>query len=102
MFEAPQPEEGSERITSEEVIESLRTNPEDLSKLLKYLEAREKEVTSSKETLNLNIKIAEIYRDAGLKEAALKSFEDAATQAWNENEDTLYEQLMDEADKLRE
>lgn len=101
MSEKLSSEESFEKISKEEVVNSLRQNPEDLSLLQKFLESREKEVTNSKEALNLNVEIAEIYRDAELKEAALQAYIDAATQAWNEGEDNLYEQLMDEADKLQ-
>lgn len=95
----PQPE-NIETISKQEVIDSLVQNPEDLSVLNKFLDLREKEVQSSKDTLNVNVEVAEIYRDAGLLEAAKQAFEDAANQAWQEGEDDLYEKIMAEVDKL--
>lgn len=100
MFEGTPNQEGAE-ISKGDVIESLRQNPENLSLLTKFLEKRDAEVTNSKETLALNIEVAEIYRDAGLLEAAKEAFTQAAEQAWQEQDDALYEHLMIEADKIQ-
>ena len=100
MHEGPPNQENIERVTKEQVIESLRQNPKDLSLLHRFLDRREAEVRSSHDALTLNVEVAEIYRDAGLRDAARTAFEDAAEQAWQEHEDTLYEQLMNEVDEL--
>ena len=99
MFEGAPNQEDSE-ISKNEVVESLKQNPENLSLLTKFLEKRESEVTNSKETLALNVEIAEIYRDAGLLEAAKEAFTQAAEQAWQEQDDALYEQLKTEVEKI--
>lgn len=100
MFEgAPNPE--SAEVSKSEVVESLKQNPEDLSLLHKFLDRREAEVQDSRGALILNIEVAEIYRDAGLLEAAKEAFSQAAEQAWQEQEDALYNQLMNEADKIQ-
>jgi len=93
-------QENKEVVSSEEVISSLRQNPEDLTLLNKFLDFREKEVQTSRETLILNVDVAKIYRDSGLVEAAKQAFSDAATQAWQEGEDEAYEKIMNELDKL--
>jgi hypothetical protein len=79
-----------------EVISSLQKNPEDLSVLHSFLDKREGQVRTSKEALLLNVEVAEIYRDAGLIEAARQAFADAADQAWQEEEAETYEALMAE------
>lgn len=69
----------------------------------KWLDNRQAEVekkNTSKATLDLNIEIAEIYRDSAMIEAAIDAFHDAASQAWNEGDDELYEKLIDEIEKL--
>ncbi len=87
-------------ISKKDVVEFLLKNPEDLSLLHRYLDRREGEVKNSKDVLELNVEVAEIYRDAGLREAAIDAFRDAAEQAWQEGEDELSEKLKGEALKL--
>jgi hypothetical protein len=91
--------ESSEAL-KERVVESLKDNPANVSLLVEYLETREREVKNSRQGLALNIEIAEIYRDAGLLESAKEAFVQAAEQAWQEQDDALYEQLMSEADRI--
>ena len=100
MSEGPPNQESIEQVTREQVIDSLRQNPEDLSLLHKFLDKREAEVRDSKDALALNVEVAEIYRDAGLREAARKAFQQADEQAWQEGEDVLCERLTSEALKL--
>lgn len=100
MSERPSIPENIEKISKEEVISSLQQNPDNLSVLNKYLDIREREGHTNKDTLNLNVEVAEIYRDAGLVDAARDAFEDAATQAWQEGEDELYNRLLVEIEKL--
>ena len=103
-FEKPRPPApAAEREpvpTKAEVIAALAANPEDFSLLNRYLDAREAEGKTSADTLALNIEVAEIYRDAGMAEAAYVAFLDAAEQAWQELKHDLYEHLKTEANKL--
>jgi len=94
------PNSESAEVSKGAVIMSLRQNSEDLSLLNKFLDVRESEVQSSKEALILNIEIAEIYRDAGLVDAAYEAFLDARDQAIQEGDNDLANELDAEAVKL--
>lgn len=103
MFEGS-PNSESNEVSKNEVVESLRQNPEDLSLLHKFLDKKEEEVNkinNSRAALTLNIEVAEIYKEAGLFEAAKEAFLQAAEQALDERDDVLYEQLTIEADKIQ-
>jgi hypothetical protein len=100
MFERSPNQENNE-TSKEAVVESLRSNPEDKSLLNQYLDQREAQVRTSEDALVLNIEVAEIYRDSGLLESAKEAYEQAAEQAWQERSDILYEELMDEVDKIK-
>lgn len=92
-------------IEKSAVIESFRADPENLEIFLVWLLGREAEVAlenSSAATLRLNIEIAEIYRDAGLREQALSAFLDALDQASQERNDEACAQLLKEVEKLEE
>lgn len=79
-------------LSRDQVVESLKNNPENLDSLKKFLDMREKEVVDSRGALALNVEIAKIYRDAGLI--------DAAEQAYQEHEDALEQELLVELEKL--
>ena len=90
-------------IEKSAVVESLRSDPENLELFLAWLLRREVEVdleNSSTSTLRLNIEVAEIYRDAGLRQEALSAFLDALEQASQERNAEAYAQLLKEVEKL--
>ncbi len=93
--------EGMREISREDVVAALRENPENLSFFNLYIKRKEGELKTSKDTLLVNMEIAEIYRDAGLLKAAQEAFTDAAAQAWNEYEDEIYQNIIAELDKLK-
>ena len=98
-----QKEDEGEEIQAEQVVESLKTDPENKELLLKWLDRRQQEVeaaNTSEAGLQLNIEIAQVYRDAGLTEYAAQAFRDAAMQAYQERKDDIYEELMQEAERL--
>ncbi|MFZ2167513.1 MAG: hypothetical protein WAV50_01435 [Minisyncoccia bacterium] len=101
MTEGFRSKENGGDISKEEVSLLLRKHPEDLSPLHVFLDRREKEVRNSKDTLHLNVEIAEIYRDAGLTDVARQAFLDAANQAWQEREGSLYQVLVAKFEKLQ-
>ncbi len=101
MHEGIPSKEGSPH-SKEKVIASLREDPQNLSVLQEYLATKEAEVYSSLDALRLNVETAEIYRDAGLMEAARDAFEAAAEQAYQEHEDELYGRLVSELERLEE
>ncbi len=105
MEKPPQPEfekEKKEEISKERVIEALRAEPTNLETLKNFLDEQEKLVKDSRGTLMLNITVAEIYRDAGLLDAARDAFKDAAEQAWQEGDDALCSRLTAEMENMDE
>ncbi len=101
----PSEEKGNEgeEVQSEQVVENLKADPENKELLLRWLDWRQQEVelaNTSEASLQLNIEVAQIYRDAGLKEYASQAFRDAAIQAYQEHKDDVYEELIEEAEKI--
>ncbi len=92
----------NESIPKEEVIESLKRNPEDVSGLVRYMEEKERNFKESVDYLNLNIEKAEILRDAGMLDEAYEAFLDARDQAQQEDNHELVQRMFAEAEKLRE
>lgn len=82
------------------VIERLKAKPENLAPLHEYLDMREGQVKNAEETLQLNIEVAEIYRDAGIIEGAKEAFRDAEVQAFEQRDDGRYQYCIDELRKL--
>ena len=95
----PTPEE-SEIPTREKVVASLLADKTDFSKLISYVDAKEKEVKDERGDLLLAVDIAEIYRDAGMKDLAMESFQEAIELAEKEGDLELKDRLVDEAEKL--
>lgn len=93
--------EAFKELSRDEVVSSLLKDPEDFSVLHTYVEKREKEGRTSKDTLDLNVEIAEIYHDAGFLEAAIESMEAAAEMAWQESRDGLYVKLVERLNNLK-
>jgi hypothetical protein len=60
----------------------------------------EKSSDYKNEQIHFNIRRARIYFEAGYLEDAFESFENARTQAWNEQFEELYKSIMDEMDRL--
>lgn len=99
----------------------IRENPE--QRLIRLLQEKGAEDPETRELLNnwtqeqeqkveksndpdapilLNLTRAHLYAAAGYIEEALENFEDARTQAWNEQRDKLYQAIMREMDQLEE
>ncbi|MEK7639219.1 MAG: hypothetical protein AAB388_03610 [Patescibacteria group bacterium] len=91
-----------QRLSQEvrEVVSSLKLNPNDLSVFHAWLDRKEKETRTDKDTLNLSVQVARIYRDAGLVKAAHEAYFDAADQALRKGNDVLYTTLISEAEAL--
>ena len=96
------------KITKEAVIDSLKENPEDLSVLHSYIDLKQKQIqapyvsredTESK-TFAFNLELAEIYRDAGLTEAAADAYNDAADMAQANGMEEEYEAILAELAKI--
>ena len=99
MFEGSPNQESIEDLKAR-VVESLRHSTEDLTLLNQFIDRREAEVENSKQGMSLNVEIAYIYKEAGLRDIAKQAFLDASEQAWQENDDELFEKLTEEANKL--
>lgn len=99
MFEGSPNQESIEDLKAR-VVESLRHSTEDLTLLNQFIDRREAEVENSKQGMSLNVEIAYIYKEAGLIDIAKQAFLDASEQAWQENDDELFEKLTEEANKL--
>ena len=50
--------------------------------------------------IEVNLKRGRLYFTAGMMNESYESFEDARTQAWNENREELYGKIMTEMDNL--
>ncbi len=100
MIERAPNQEEERAPKREEVVESLRADNRDFSKLISYVDAKEKEVKDERGDLLLAVEIAEIYRDAGMKDMAMETFQEAIELAEKEGDLELMDRLIDEAEKL--
>lgn len=77
-------------------------DPESRELLLEWTIGQEKLVEQSNdyplEQIRLNIRRARLYYSAGNSQVASEAFEDALTQAWNEEREELYRQILQEMD----
>lgn len=95
-------------ITKEAVVNSLKQNPEDLALLHSYIDLRQKQIQApyvsredtEKKTFEFTVELAELYRDAGLKEAAWDAYNDAADMAQANGMEKEYQTLLDEMGKI--
>ena len=78
------------------------TAPETLTAFNQWLSEQEKLVEQADDyvlaQIELNLKRARLYLSAGYIDEALADFEDARCQAWNEQRDELYGEIMREMD----
>ena len=99
MFEGAPNQEDIESLKAR-VIESLKLGTEDLSLLNEFLDRRQLDIETSQQSMMLNVEVAYMYKEAGLNKLAKEALIDAAEQAWQENDDELFEKLTEEANKL--
>ena len=99
MFEGAPNQEDIESLKAR-MIESLKLGTEDLSLLNEFLDRRQLEIETSQQSMMLNVEVAYMYKEAGLNKLAKEALIDAAEQAWQENDDELFEKLTEEANKL--
>lgn len=89
-------------ITRESVINSLKQNLEDLTVLHSFIDLRQKQIQApyvsredtEKLTFAFNVELADLYRDAGLKEAAWDAYNDAADMAQANGMEEEYQALL--------
>ena len=99
MFEGAPNQEDIESLKAR-MIESLKLGTEDLSLLNEFLDRRQLEIETSQQSMMLNVEVAYMYKEAGLNKLAKEALIDAAEQAWQENDDELFLNLTEEANKL--
>lgn len=87
-------------MTKEEVVRRLQENPTDLTPFLEWLTSRQEQVKTDADGNDLILETGEMYRDAGMVEAARDAFTDAAEQARQMHDDERYWRAQDELDKL--
>jgi len=107
MENFPSPENSQEKIEKEKVLEMLRANgfehPETREMVIKWTEQQETLATkenTGRATIIFNIERSDLYLAVGDKEGALECLEDARTQAHQENETELYDQIMKKMDEI--
>ena len=69
--------------------------------MIKWTTERERQAEASADPeafIKFNLRRARLYFEAGYIDEARENFEDAATQAWNEQRGELYQKIMDEMD----
>lgn len=100
----PSPEE-EKNITSSEVSQLLKEqglSPEGCELLGTWLDSEHARVEAGETSdLKVNLVLAEVYRDAGLKAEAIEAYEDVRDQAYGEGNDLLREISEAELKRLR-
>jgi hypothetical protein len=84
----------------ETMKETGRTDPEVASLLNAWLEQEESKVMDPRGQIELSVKRAHLYLEAGFVEEAAENFRDALIQACNEQMTELYQNIFSEVDKL--
>jgi hypothetical protein len=102
-MEMPPTEEGN--IEKGKVLEMLRTNgfdhPETRELVIKWTEQQEALVVTSRDAIVLNIERTDLYLAAGDKDGAIECLEDALTQADQENEKELQDQIVEKIKQIK-
>lgn len=111
----PKPEENKMEnvegpLTRESVIESLRQDPKNVELLISYVEMRQKQIQApyvsredtEKMTFALNLELADLYRDAGLRGQAWDAYEEAFDLAEAQGMEDECRKINQELNKLNE
>lgn len=103
------PENSQEKIEKGKVLEMLRVNgfehPETRDMVMRWTEQQEASVeneNTSRAGIVFNIERADLYLAVGDIDGALENLEDARTQALQENDAELYEQIMKKMGEIDE
>lgn len=98
-------EQPSEKIEKEVVLEMLKINgfghAETMTKVIEWTKQQEALVTTSREGILLNISRVDLYLAAGDKDGAFECLEDALTQADQEGEIELQDEIINKLKALR-
>jgi hypothetical protein len=100
VFETPEtPEQRLIKLLQERGLD----DPSAKEALIQWTIAQEQEVEQSKNKdapIQLNLKRARLYFEAGLVDEAFENYEDAYNQAYNEYNDALCQLISDEMDEM--
>jgi translation elongation factor EF-1beta len=107
-MEIPPKNESSEKIEKQKVLDMLRMNgfghPETKELVVEWTKQKEAEVEQSenpnRESIIFNIERTDLYIAVGDKEGAIECLEDALTQADQENEVELQNQILEKLKSL--
>lgn len=104
----PTGENNQEKIEKEKVLEMLRTNgfdhPETKELVMRWTEQREAEVekeNTSRAAIVFNIERSDLYIAMEDKQGAVECLEDALTQADQENDTELQNQILEKLKSLQ-
>jgi len=95
-------------IPDQELIDLLKErgaeDPEVRRLLIDWTIKKETAIEKSEDyclgQINLNIERGHLYLAAGYIDEAIESLDDAATQAWNEYRDELYQKIIEEIKQI--
>lgn len=104
-IDQPPSPEGEKKFTPNEVSRFLKEqglSPEGCELLSAWIGQEQTRVEAGETSdLKVNLSLAEIYRDAGLKEEAMQAYEDARDQAYGESNTQMEEICAAELKRLK-
>lgn len=104
-IDQPPSPEGEKKLTPSEVSRFLKEQgltPEGCELLGTWLDSEHVRVEAGETSdLKVNLVLADIYRDAGLKEEAMQAYEDARDQAYGESNTQTEEICAAELKRLK-
>ena len=100
----PSPER--KEVSDIELIDALKSkgveNPETFELLQQWTKQKEEKVRTPEEAIELNRKRARLYVEAGYVQEGLDVLESARMQAWNEQRQALFDEIMTEMDEIED
>jgi len=104
MEKSPSPEKSE--ISDQELINALKSkgveDPEVHRLLQQWTEQGEKKVVNPENAIKFNQRRARLYLEAGYVQEGLEVLESARIQAWNEQREELFNQIMAEMDEIED
>ena len=101
-FSSPEKSE----VSDQELIDALKSkgveDPEVHRLLQQWTEQGEKQVINPEDAIKFNQKRARLYVEAGYVQEGLEVLESARMQAWNEQREELFNQIMTEMDEIED
>ena len=104
MEKFPTPE--NIEVSDQELIDALKSkgveDPEVHQLLQKWTEQGERKVVTPEDAITFNRKRARLYVEAGYVQEGLEVLESSRMQAWNEQREELFNQIMAEMDEIED